>query len=671
MRKSGGSFAFQFTAMSQRFLSLDGSVIFPRVNSEFKRTLHPLEFVLGQMIDKNKDPNKKAKKVKSPHTFVKSWFLDSCDTAATFSQWPMPMDPVDLYQMNLMELGLWRNQNRLVIQPLGYSVGVSEKHVIDLHLFQQSTINCPLANRNVSYQAGQMKLYQDEHDPTLFHSYLPLQTIHMKDKDREKLVNQPGFLQRRYPRGKARNVPASVSDDWEAVKVEIEKAFESAAECRRNYANTLRSNDAASIIDAKEQLRLASNVVRYMRTQANSSRNNMHRRKLNNMFEVANRWAKFKSRRYDRTTLPKVMQDKFGNFRSPHIWIQNPADANFSSPFIKMFGADKILAFDDPGVRVVGTQQLSSGHKVQIGVGFEHRIRYWQGQISILQSTRDKQVELLDDIIKLRKSVQDQMEVLDSLAADITNKGQVFKNHATLTGPMDELAARRITLEAALQKHRSAAENSDGKNYTTLIKVLCDKYVEYAKSVRLDHARFSSNFDVYATSSFNSIDANKKKAKLGLPGKFDFYFFYFFEIADTKKTNRPHQIGIGNGRTRRDSPPYHNHDVQEIAECGCLGWIRRHDEPAQLGARRATRPFESNSKQPVRDRVMQHHHLLLWSTESHQGLQDVQVHESSLLRPFRVRSRCQVFPHGTRPQSMCNDRKHDMDDRFQFGAVRD
>ncbi|KAI9344856.1 hypothetical protein BDR26DRAFT_893577 [Obelidium mucronatum] len=208
-----------------------------------------------------------------------------------------------------------------------------------------------------------------------------------------------------------------------------------------------------------------------------------------------------------------LFKSKAGNFRSPHVWVQNPPavernhqeDGNDppvpKSSFSSAFGTTRLVLSSDPGGRTVETQQASSGHRIQIAPGFEHQIRYWQGQIDKLQSVRDSDVEEMDDVIDARRAVCEAERQLDQCLLGV--------------GDVDQRDCERSLFDAKkevddlLDKKRKEAVTEEGILYSVRIKTLHEKLARYAEQVQYDAARWNSRADVYITSDFNSKSTNK------------------------------------------------------------------------------------------------------------------------------------------------------------------
>ncbi|KAJ3279203.1 hypothetical protein HDU79_000798, partial [Rhizoclosmatium sp. JEL0117] len=197
----------------------------------------------------------------------------------------------------------------------------------------------------------------------------------------------------------------SIDVSFNEVQELLSDSLKEMAETRKYYAAN------PSNLKAREEYRHASHLVRYIRNRIQNECSAKHRRKLEDAMIVYARQHNFGSFRYDSVKLGAVhaedtelFKSRMGSFHSPDVWITNPSKA-VQSAFRNAFGTSRLLLSSDPGGRTVETQMASTGHVVQIGVGFEAVICRLQKRISTLQSFRDRAIDQIDTVIVLRSRV--------------------------------------------------------------------------------------------------------------------------------------------------------------------------------------------------------------------------------------------------------------------------
>ncbi|ORY23773.1 hypothetical protein BCR33DRAFT_727891 [Rhizoclosmatium globosum] len=279
----------------------------------------------------------------------------------------------------------------------------------------------------------------------------------------------------------------------------------------------------------------------------------------------------FGSFRYDCVKLGAVhaedtelFKSRMGSFHSPDVWITNPSEA-VQSAFRNAFGTSRLLLSSDPGGRTVETQMASTGHVVQIGVGFEAVICRLQKRISTLQSFRDRAIDQIDTVIVLRSRVAAaELDLVQYASGDQVVAKETLRLENLVLAAEQELEARLKELRASARMVRKPTPGPDDMNLvdkendvldevgrvdkelkkmrnefnvtfdgggvgggggddtnllSRLLKNAQDKLNKYAQRVRRSAAEWNSGADSYATSDFNSKTTNKKvtSGKDGIP----------------------------------------------------------------------------------------------------------------------------------------------------------
>ncbi|KAJ3048364.1 hypothetical protein HDU99_009183, partial [Rhizoclosmatium hyalinum] len=295
-----------------------------------------------------------------------------------------------------------------------------------------------------------------------------------------------------------------------------------------------------------------------------------HRRKLEDAMIVYARQHNFGSFRYDSVKLGAVhaedtelFKSRMGSFHSPDVWITNPTKA-VQSAFQNAFGTYRLLLSSDPGGRTVETQMASTGHVVQIGVGFEAVICRLQKRISTLQSFRDRAIDQLEAVVELRSLVAAaELDLVEYAAGDAVVAKETLRLENLVLAAEQELEARLKEFRASarmvrkptpgpddmnvvdeendvldeagrvdkeLKKMRNefnvtfdGGDGDDPNNFSRLLKNAQEDLNKYAQRVRRSAAEWNSGADSYATSDFNSKTTNKKvtSGKDGIPSESD------------------------------------------------------------------------------------------------------------------------------------------------------
>ncbi|ORY43050.1 hypothetical protein BCR33DRAFT_269919 [Rhizoclosmatium globosum] len=380
--KFGKSFHEQFSHSNCRYLSVDGHTIFPRLPDSQVRGMQSAVF----------DQNKQTA------LHIEGYFLDSCDEPARDIPWPPNFPSVNLHYLNLMRLALEKGGplcQRLVVHPLGFKIFASARNVIHLCLTKSSTINFLTSkNKFVTYRPGAISITYDR-ETGVFKSMLPLQTHHMYTRELLLIMKQYSYndAPRRYPTTTPPVNRNSIDVSFNQVQELLSNSFKEMAETRKYYAAN------PSNPKAREEYRHASHLVQYLRNRIQKECSAKHRRKLEDAMIVYARQHNFGLFRYNSVKLGAVhaedtelFKSRMGSFHSPDVWITNPTKA-VQSAFRNAFGTSRLLLSSDPGGRTVETQMASTGHVVQIGVGFEAVICRLQKRISKLQSFRDRAID--------------------------------------------------------------------------------------------------------------------------------------------------------------------------------------------------------------------------------------------------------------------------------------
>ncbi|KAJ3278817.1 hypothetical protein HDU79_001169, partial [Rhizoclosmatium sp. JEL0117] len=138
----------------------------------------------------------------------------------------------------------------------------------------------------------------------------------------------------------------------------------------------------------------------------------------------------------------ELFKSHMGSFQSPDVWITNPTKV-IQSAFRNAFGTSRLLLSSDPGGRTVETQMASTGHVVQIGVGFEAVICRLQKRISTLQSFRDRAIDQLEAVVELRSLVAAaELDLVEYVAGDVVVAKETLRLENLVLAAEQELEAR-------------------------------------------------------------------------------------------------------------------------------------------------------------------------------------------------------------------------------------
>ncbi|KAJ3065161.1 hypothetical protein HDU99_004256, partial [Rhizoclosmatium hyalinum] len=197
-----------------------------------------------------------------------------------------------------------------------------------------------------------------------------------------------------------------------------------------------------------------------------------HRRKLEDAMIVYPRQHNFGLFRYNSVKLGAVhaedtelFKSHMGSFHSPDVWITNPSEA-VQSAFRKAFGTTRLLLSSDPGGRTVETQMASTGHVVQIGVGFEAVISRLQKQISTLQLFQDRAIDQLDTVIVLQSLVAAaELYLVKYAAGDQVVAKETLRLENLVLAAEQELEARLKELRASARMDCKPTPGPDDMDY--------------------------------------------------------------------------------------------------------------------------------------------------------------------------------------------------------------